>query len=51
MKFKRSHAGQLADTVDCVILGVYTGKGKRTEFGVGDFLSEFMMIRKMNSSR
>ena len=38
VKFKRSQAGELADTVDCVILGVYTGKGKRTEFGVGGLL-------------
>lgn len=38
VKFKRSQAGQLTDSVDCVILGVYTGKGKRTEFGVGGLL-------------
>ena len=38
VKFKRSQAGQLTDTVDCVLLGVYSGKGKRTEFGVGGLL-------------
>ncbi|MCL4419066.1 ATP-dependent DNA ligase [Patescibacteria group bacterium] len=38
IKFKRSQAGQLTDSVDCVILGVYRGKGKRTEFGVGGLL-------------
>lgn len=38
IKFKRSQAGELTDTVDCVLLGVYSGKGKRTEFGVGGLL-------------
>ncbi|MBI2327572.1 ATP-dependent DNA ligase [Candidatus Curtissbacteria bacterium] len=38
IKFKRSQAGELTDTVDCVILGVFSGKGKRTEFGVGGLL-------------
>ncbi len=38
VKFKRSQSGTLTDTVDCVLLGVYTGKGKRTEFGVGGLL-------------
>jgi len=38
VKFKRSQAGQLTDSVDCVLLGVYSGKGKRTEFGVGGLL-------------
>ncbi len=38
IKFKRSQSGTLTDTVDCVLLGVYTGKGKRTEFGVGGLL-------------
>lgn len=38
IKFKRSQSGQLNDTVDCVLLGVYTGRGKRTEFGVGGLL-------------
>lgn len=38
VKFKRSAAGELADTIDCVLLGVYAGTGKRTEFGVGGLL-------------
>ncbi len=38
IKFKRSQAGKLNDTVDCVLLGIYTGRGKRTEFGVGGLL-------------
>src|SRR3990167_8859025 len=35
IKFKRSQSGELTDTVDCVLLGVYAGRGIRTEFGVG----------------
>ncbi|MDZ4209786.1 MAG: ATP-dependent DNA ligase [Candidatus Curtissbacteria bacterium] len=38
IKFKRSQAGELTDTVDCVLLGVYGGRGKRTAFGVGGLL-------------
>lgn len=30
--------GKLADTLDCIVLGYYPGKGKRTQFGVGAFL-------------
>jgi len=38
IKFKRFQAGELTDTVDCVLLGIYSGRGKRTEFGVGGLL-------------
>ena len=38
IKFKRSQSGELSDTVDCVLLGVYAGRGRRTEFGVGGLL-------------
>ena len=38
IKFKRAQSVELTDTVDCVLLGVYLGKGKRTEFGVGGLL-------------
>ncbi len=38
IKFKRAQSGELSDTVDCVLLGIYAGKGKRTEFGVGGLL-------------
>lgn len=38
IKFKRSSSGELNDTVDCVLLGVFAGKGKRTDFGVGGLL-------------
>lgn len=39
IKFKKSYASKLADTVDAVIVGYYLGKGKRTEFGFGGFLA------------
>ena len=35
---EESHA-KLSDTVDCVVMGFYYGKGKRTKFGVGAFLA------------
>ncbi len=38
IKFKRMAAGELTDTIDCVLLGIYSGTGKRTEFGVGGLL-------------
>jgi len=38
IKLKRQEEGHLEDTIDCVILGYYAGKGKRTHFGVGAFL-------------
>lgn len=57
VKFKRSHAGDLTDTVDCVLLGIYVGKGKRTEFGVGGLLvgvydekmDEFLSITRLGT--
>ncbi|MGC8547670.1 MAG: ATP-dependent DNA ligase [Candidatus Micrarchaeia archaeon] len=38
IKMKRSYKGELTDTVDLVIVGYYTGKGSRTEFGLGGLL-------------
>lgn len=38
IKFKRSYASSLKDTVDVVIMGYDCGKGKRTSFGIGAFL-------------
>jgi DNA ligase-1 len=31
-------SGGLVDTIDCVLMGAYKGKGKRAEFGFGGFL-------------
>ncbi len=38
IKLKRSVTGHLADTIDCVIVGYYYGRGKRAAFGIGAFL-------------
>jgi DNA ligase-1 len=38
VKLKKHSAGELTDTIDCVILGYITGRGKRTEFGAGALL-------------
>lgn len=38
VKQKRHSAGELKDTVDCVILGYVYGKGKRVDFGAGALL-------------
>jgi len=38
VKLKRAMDSQLTDTIDCLVLGYYRGKGKRTDFGIGAFL-------------
>lgn len=38
VKLKKHSAGELTDTIDCVLLGYITGRGKRTEFGAGALL-------------
>lgn len=40
VKFKEEEGttGKLSDTIDCVVMGFYKGKGKRTKFGIGAFL-------------
>jgi len=38
VKLKRVDHGKLEDTIDCVVLGYYRGRGKRTKFGIGGFL-------------
>lgn len=30
--------GKLSDTLDCIVMGYYRGKGKRAKFGIGAFL-------------
>ena len=57
VKLKRSVAGQLRDTVDCVILGYIYGRGKRTTFGAGALLvgvydeakDEFVTVTKIGT--
>ena len=38
IKLKRSYQTQLRDTVDCVIVGYYYGKGRRASWGLGSLL-------------
>lgn len=38
IKLKRQEEGHLEDTLDCVIVGYYSGRGKRASFGIGAFL-------------
>jgi DNA ligase 1 len=38
MKEKENQKAKLADTIDCVVMGYFIGKGKRTSFGIGGFL-------------
>lgn len=39
VKLKRMEEGHLSDTIDCVVLGYYRGRGKRAQFGIGGFLA------------
>lgn len=38
VKFKAAMKSELADTIDCVVMGYYRGRGKRSKFGIGAFL-------------
>lgn len=38
IKYKKSYAGKLTDTIDCLVMGYDFGQGKRSGFGIGDFL-------------
>lgn len=57
VKLKRHSAGDLSDTIDCVILGYIYGKGKRTAFGAGALLvgvydaqkDEFVTVSKIGT--
>jgi len=44
---KGKKGGGLSDTLDCVVMGYYKGKGKRAKFGIGGFL---VGIREKESS-
>jgi DNA ligase-1 len=37
-KIRAGGRAGLPDTIDCVVMGAYRGRGKRAEFGVGGFL-------------
>ena len=57
VKLKRHSAGELKDTIDCVILGYIFGRGKRSQFGAGSLLvgiynngkDEFVTISKIGT--
>lgn len=57
VKLKRHSAGELEDTIDCVILGYVFGRGKRAEFGAGALLvglydekkDEFVTVSKIGT--
>lgn len=57
VKLKRNSSGELNDTIDCVILGYISGKGKRTAFGAGALLvgiydaklDEFVTVSKIGT--
>src|SRR3977135_1461133 len=38
VKLKKHSRGALEDTIDCVMLGYFLGRGKRAELGVGALL-------------
>jgi len=52
---KGKKGGGLADTLDCIVMGYYKGKGKRAKFGLGAFLvgirkgGKFLTISKVGT--
>lgn len=38
IKYKKSYSSKLSDTIDAVVMGYDPGQGKRSGFGIGDFL-------------
>jgi len=55
MKQGEEAVGKLADTLDCVVMGYSAGRGKRTLFGLGQFLvgvkdkDEFKTVTKVGT--
>ncbi|MBI1973176.1 ATP-dependent DNA ligase [Candidatus Micrarchaeota archaeon] len=57
IKLKRSYRGELADTIDVVVVGYYKGRGSRAQFGFGGLLTcvydgetdEFKTIARIGS--
>jgi DNA ligase-1 len=39
IKLKRSYQGELSDTMDCVVIGYFRGRGARAAFGIGALLT------------
>ena len=40
IKEEEGSTGKLSDTLDCIVMGYYRGRGKRASFGLGAFLVE-----------
>ena len=38
MKEEEGQSGRLSDTLDCIVMGYFGGKGKRAQFGIGKIL-------------
>jgi len=38
MKERESSIAKLSDTIDCIVMGYSSGKGKRVSFGIGQFI-------------
>lgn len=38
VKYKTADENLMSDSIDCVVLGYYSGKGVRSKFGIGGFL-------------
>ncbi len=38
IKYKKSYAAKVDDTIDCLVMGYDFGEGKRTDFGIGAIL-------------
>lgn len=57
VKYKKAMKSELADTIDCLVLGYYRGRGKRADFGIGAFLAgvydhkndQFLTISKIGT--
>jgi len=55
VKYKKTTEEGVADTIDCLVMGTYGGKGKRSGFGVGAFLvgikdrNEFKSVSKIGT--
>src|SRR3989442_3405040 len=57
VKLKKHSRGALEDTIDCVMLGYFLGRGKRAELGVGALLvgvydkdaDEFVTVTKIGT--
>lgn len=49
MKEPEEQVGKLSDTIDCVVMGYSSGRGKRVDFGVGQFLAGIIDGQKIKT--